>query len=302
MNTKLPISGAFTALVTPFTADGAGLDIEAFEALVQAQLDAGIQGLVPCGTTGESPNLSDKEQIDLVSRTAKLARGKVPVVAGTGSNSTHKTIRASQAALEAGADAVMLVMPYYNKPSQQGLFEHVTTVAREIGSAPIVLYNIPGRSVVDLATDTLARILDTAPNIAAVKDATGNVVRCQQVVHRFGANLSVMSGDDALTLGMMASGASGVISVTSNLYPDRVVAVCRDMREGNLEDARRKHFALLPVHEMLFVEPNPAPVKVGLAHRKRLTLSLRLPLAVPSKETQQRITKVLDTYEAGSAA
>lgn len=301
MNTNLPISSAFTALVTPFTPDGR-IDVEAFEALVQAQLDGGIRGLVPCGTTGESPNLAEQEQRDLIARTAKLAKGKVPILAGSGSNSTKKSIHASQAALEAGADGVMIVMPYYNKPSQQGLFEHVTTIAREIGGAPILLYNIPARSVVDLATDTLARIVDAAPNVVAVKDATGNVVRCQEVVHRFGSALTVMSGDDALTLGMMASGASGVISVTSNLYPDRVVGVCQAMIEGNLELARKRHFALLPVHQAMFVEPNPAPVKAALAHKGRLHLSLRLPLAAPSEATRKLVVETMAAFEAEPAA
>ena len=298
MNSKLPISGAFTALVTPFTADGAHLDVEAFEALVQAQLDGGIRGLVPCGTTGESPTLSDLEQRDVIARTAKLAKGKVPVIAGTGSNSTSKSVHTSQAALEAGADAVMIVMPYYNKPSQEGLFQHVTTVAREIGGAPVVLYNIPGRSVVDLSTETLARIVDAAPNVVAVKDATGNVVRCQQVVQRFGDALTVMSGDDALTLAMMASGARGVISVTSNLYPDRVVAVCQAMQDGDLALARKRHFALLPVHDVMFIEPNPAPAKAALAHKKRMQLALRLPLAMPSEATRKSVIDTITAYES----
>lgn len=298
MNSKLPIHGAFTALVTPFTPDTQALDIEAFESLVQAQIDGGISGLVPCGTTGESPTLSDDEQRELIRRTVALAKGKVPVIAGTGSNSTMKTVHASQAALEAGADAVMVVMPYYNKPSQEGLFLHVTTVARQIGGAPVVLYNIPGRSVVDLSTDTLARIMDAAPNVVAVKDATGNVVRCQQMVQRFGDTLTVMSGDDALTLGMMASGASGVISVTSNVYPDRVSAVCQAMNDGDLALAKRRHFALLTVHDSMFVEPNPAPVKAALAHKNRLRLALRLPLSAPTEATCKRVVDAMAAYEA----
>lgn len=300
MNTKLPIAGAFTALVTPFTEDGRGVDIEALETLIHSQLQGGIGGLVPCGTTGESPTLSDGEKQEVVARTAKLAKGKVPVVAGTGSNDTNKSIHASQRALEAGADAVMIVMPYYNKPSQEGLFAHVTTIAGQIGGAPVVLYNIPGRSVVDLSNDTLARIVDTCPNVVAVKDATGNVVRCQEVVRRFGDRLMIMCGDDALTVGMMAVGASGVISVTSNLYPDRVSAVCSAMASGDLAGARRKQLALLGVHEAMFVEPNPVPVKVALAHKKRMHAAVRLPLAPAMESTRKRVVDAMTSYESGN--
>jgi 4-hydroxy-tetrahydrodipicolinate synthase len=301
MNPKLSLHGALTALVTPFTADSQHLDVEAFEALVLAQIDGGISGLVPCGTTGESPTLSDDEKRDVIARTVKLAKGRVPVVAGTGSNDTMKSLRASQAALEAGADAVMIVMPYYNKPSQEGLFLHVTTIASQLGGAPVVLYNIPARSVVDLTTDTLARIVEATPNVVAVKDATGNVLRCQQVVHRFGDALTVLSGDDALTPAMMVSGARGVISVTSNVYPDRVSAVCRAMEEGNPALARRRHFALLPVHEAMFVEPNPAPVKAALASKGRMQLAVRLPLAPPTEATRTLVARAMAAYEASEA-
>ena len=301
MNPKLSLHGALTALVTPFTADSQHLDVEAFEALVLAQIDGGISGLVPCGTTGESPTLGDDEKRDVVARTVKLAKGRVPVVAGTGSNDTMKSVRASQAALEAGADAVMIVMPYYNKPSQEGLFLHVTTIASQLGGAPVVLYNIPARSVVDLTTDTLARIVEATPNVVAVKDATGNVLRCQQVVHRFGDALTVLSGDDALTPAMMVSGARGVISVTSNVYPDRVSAVCRAMEEGNPSLARRRHFALLPVHEAMFVEPNPGPVKAALASKGRMQLAVRLPLAPPTEATRTLVARAMAAYEAAEA-
>ncbi|PIE05752.1 MAG: 4-hydroxy-tetrahydrodipicolinate synthase [Sorangium cellulosum] len=298
MNSKLSLSGAFTALVTPFTSDARGLDVEAFETLVQSQLDAGISGLVPCGTTGESPTLSDQEKYEIISRTARFAKGKVPILAGSGSNCTETSIHSSQAALEAGADAVMIVMPYYNKPSQEGMFQHVTTIAKQIGGAPVVLYNIPGRSVVDLHTDTLARIVDVCPNVVALKDATGNVVRCQEVACRFGDDLAVMSGDDGITLGMMASGAKGVISVTSNLYPDRVAAVCRAVESGDLALAKKLHFSLLPVHGVMFVEPNPGPVKAALAHKNRIHLALRLPLCSPSQANRKLVVDTITAYDA----
>lgn len=294
--------GAYTALVTPFANDARAVDFEAFERHVQAQIEGGINGLVPCGTTGESPTLSDDEQLEVIARTVKIAKGRVPVVAGAGSNSTHKTIKLARAALDAGADAVMIVMPYYNKPSQEGLYQHVVTVAREIGGAPLVLYNIPPRCVVDLSLETLQRIVDAAPNVVAVKDATGNVLRCQQVVHAMGQALSVMCGDDGLTVAMMACGAQGVISVTSNVLPAEVAELCRLMHAGQLDKARALQMRLLPVHEAMFVEPNPAPAKAALAHLGAMNGALRLPLVTPSASSVARITQALESFRAGAGA
>lgn len=302
MTSKLDIRGAYTALLTPFTDDGTSLDTEAFEALVRAQLDAGIHGLVPCGTTGESPTLSESEQRDVVAHTVRLAAGRVPVVAGVGSNSTAKTVHMARIAVEAGADAVMVVMPYYNKPSQEGLFLHVTTAARAVPETPVVVYNIPARSVVDLSVDTLARIVDATPNVVAVKEATGNILRCQQIVGRFGDALTVMSGDDALTLGMMACGARGVISVTSNVYPAQVAAVCHAMLEGDVRKAQRLHMALLPIHEAMFVEPNPTPAKLALAHRGSMRATVRLPLSPATDATRARVLEAMTSYEEESRA
>ena len=298
MTQSRPLWGAFTALVTPFTSDGCNVDGDALEALVSYQIEQCIDGLVPCGTTGESPTLSDDERRDIITRTVKIAAGRVPVVAGTGSNDTKKSLRTSQEALELGADAVMIVMPYYNKPSQEGMFRHVTTIATQIGGAPVVVYNIPGRSVVDLSTDTLARIVDAAPNVVAVKDATGNVQRCQEVVRRFGGSVAVLSGDDALTLPMMACGAKGVISVTSNVYPRRVASMCLAMRVGDLDSARSLHYGLLPVHEAMFVEPSPVPVKTALAMQQRIQFAVRLPMVPPTEATRNLIEKTLNAYDA----
>src|SRR4051812_35430803 len=223
---NLRLSGTYTAIVTPFTPDGDAVDHAALEALVEAQIAGGVSGLVPCGTTGESPTLAEEEQQDVVKRVVTVARGRVPVLAGTGSFSTKKSIAASKAALAAGADGVMIVMPYYNKPSQDGLREHVLAVARAV-PCPIVLYNVPGRSVVDLSADTTARICESAANVFALKDASGNVLRCQELKRGLGDRLTVLSGDDGLTLPMMAVGASGVISVSSNVRPREVSEVTR---------------------------------------------------------------------------
>jgi 4-hydroxy-tetrahydrodipicolinate synthase len=288
------LQGAFTALVTPFTSDGEALDLDAFEALVGDQLRGGIDGLVPCGTTGESPTLDDDEQAELVRRAVRLSAGRVPVLAGASSNSTHKTVKLCRRALEAGADAVMVVMPYYNKPTQEGLLAHVTRVAREVGGAPVVLYNVPGRTVVDLTDDTIARIVDACPNVTAIKDASGNVLRCQSMVRRFGDALAVMCGDDGLTLPMMVCGARGVISVTSNVAPGRVAEVCRLAREGRWDEARAAHFRLQPLHEAMFLEASPGPAKAALAHLGKIRPALRLPMVPPSASAREKIVATVE--------
>lgn len=286
------IHGTYTALVTPFSPGGAEVDFAALEDLVDAQITAGVTGLVPCGTTGETPTLTDREQLDVISCVVRKSAGRVPVIAGTGSNDTAKSIKASKAALEAGAAGVMIVMPYYNKPSPRGMREHVVAIAREV-TCPIVLYNIPGRSVVDLPTETTVEICEAAPNVVAVKDATGNVLRCQELKRRLGDRLTVMSGDDALTLGMMAAGASGVISVSSNVLPDRVAAVTTLLERGNITEARALHFALLPLHGVLFAEPNPAPAKAALSMLGKMNADVRLPMVPASPATRERIHDVL---------
>lgn len=294
---SLSLQGAFTALVTPFVAETGEVDHAAYEALCERQVTGGIAGLVPCGTTGESPTLTDEEQVDLVKRAVAISRGRVPVIAGTGSFSTKKTIEASKRALEAGADAVMVVMPYYSKPSQEGLFQHLTTVAKAVG-APIVLYNIPGRTQVDLAVETTARVCEAAPNVLATKEATGNILRAQELKRVLGDRLTVLSGDDALTLGMMAVGGAGVISVTSNLYPDKVSEVVRLAAGGRAADALRAHQRLLPVHDAMFVDANPGPAKAVLAAKGYMSKDTRLPLVPPSGATIERVLAAVRSFEA----
>ncbi|WP_437732962.1 4-hydroxy-tetrahydrodipicolinate synthase [Sorangium sp. So ce1335] len=295
--TQLPLSGTFTALVTPFTPDGEAVDFQALDALVEAQIAGGVSGLVPCGTTGESPTLTEAETTAVVRRVVEAARGRVPVIAGTGSFSTKKTIEASRAALAAGADGVMIVMPYYSKPSQDGLREHLLTVAKAV-SAPIVLYNIPGRTGVDLAAETTERVCAAAPNVVAIKDASGNVLRCQELARRLGDRLTVLCGDDALTLAMMALGAKGVISVTSNVLPRETSAVTRKFLAGDLAGARAAHLALLELHGLMFVEPNPAPAKAALAALGRMSPAVRLPLAPAGDATRQQIAEAMRRLDA----
>jgi len=293
------LTGTFTAIVTPFSADGESVDIAALDALVEAQIEGGVTGLVPCGTTGESPTLTDEEQILVIERTVKIAAGRVPVIAGTGSFSTKKSIAASRAALAAGADGVMIVMPYYNKPSQDGLRAHVLAVARAV-PCPIILYNIPGRSVVDLTADTTARICEAAPNVVGLKDASGNVLRCQDLKRRLGDRLTILSGDDALTLPMMAVGASGVISVSSNVRPREVSEVTRLVLAGDWTGARAAHLALLELHGLLFVEPNPAPAKAALAAAGRMASAVRLPLLPATEGLSRQLAEVLARLDGSS--
>lgn len=295
---KLDLAGTYTALVTPFSADGSELDLAALDRLVDAQIAGGVSGLVPCGTTGESPTLSEAEQIDVITRVVQRAKGRVPVLAGTGSFSTKKSVAASKAAVDAGADGVMIVMPYYNKPSQDGMRAHVLEIAKSV-SVPVVLYNVPGRSVVDLMPETTERICAEASNVIGIKEATGNVLRCQELVRRLGDRLIVLSGDDSLTLPMMSVGAKGVISVTSNVLPLETSRVTSLWREGKAEEAKRAHLDLLELHGLLFVEPNPAPAKAALAHLRMMNASVRGPLVPATAALSARIVEALARLSGG---
>lgn len=288
----LALTGTYTALVTPFTADADAVDYDALDRLVDAQIVGGVSGLVPCGTTGESPTLSEDEQVQVIRRVVARANGRVPVLAGTGSFSTKKTVAASKAAVLAGATGVMVVMPYYNKPSQDGLRAHVLEVAAAV-DVPIVLYNIPGRSVVDLLTETTEKICAEAKNVIGMKEATGNVLRCQELVRRLGDRLIVMSGDDALTLPMLAVGARGVISVTSNVLPAETSRVTTLWDLGKPKEAQRAHLDLLEMHALMFVEPNPAPAKAALAHMGMMNASVRGPLVAATEGLRARIVASL---------
>lgn len=290
-----PIQGAFTALVTPFKQD-LSIDWDAFDKLVQRQLDGKVSGVVPCGTTGECPTLSFAEQEEVVKRTVKLVAGRAFVLAGAGSNATDEVVDLAKAAAKAGADGIMTVMPYYNKPSQEGLFRHIRSVANAV-DIPVVLYNIPGRTAVDLAVETAMRALDACKNVVAIKDASGNVLYCQDMLSRAGERVTIMCGDDSLTVPMMSVGAKGVISVASNVYPAEVQAVTELMLAGEYKKAIAKHAALYPIHRALFVEPNPQPVK-GLSSAKDWMLNvLREPLIECSDETIKKLTALAATFE-----
>ena len=291
----LRLEGTYTALVTPFSPQDLAVDFDAMDALIDAQVAGGVAGLVPCGTTGESPTLSHEEHALVIERTVRRAAKRVQVFAGAGSNSTREAIAMAQHAERVGADGLMIVVPYYNRPTQEGLVRHFVEVAGHV-RVPIIVYNIPGRTGVDLLPESLARICAEAPNVVATKEATGNVLRAQRLTQLLGDRLVVLSGDDALTLAMIATGARGVISVTSNVLPAEVTRATRLALDGRIEEARRAHLALLPVHDAMFLEASPGPVKAALAARGLISDAVRSPLNTVSEATRRALAAALDTY------
>jgi len=274
--------GSFTALVTPFK-DGA-VDEKAFRDLVAWQISEGTNGLVPVGTTGESPTLSHTEHKEVVEWCIDEARGRVPIVAGAGSNSTAEAIELAQHAELAGADGVLVVTPYYNKPSQEGLYQHFKAINDAIG-IPILIYNIPGRSIVDMSVDTMSRLFELK-NIAGVKDATSNMVRVSQQREVLGADFNQLSGDDATALGFMAHGGHGCISVTSNVAPRLCAEFQGACLRGDFGAALKFQDKLLPLHVNLFIEPSPAPVKYALSLIGKCADSVRLPIMALSDKSK----------------
>ncbi len=283
------IEGAITALVTPFR-NGA-VDDKAIAELVEEQIAAGIDGLVPVGTTGESPTLSFEEHIHVIAQVVKAARRRVPIVAGTGSNSTAEAIELSKAAREVGADALLHVTPYYNKPTQDGLIKHFTAVAEAV-PLPIILYNVPGRTSCDLLPDTVARMCDV-PNIVGVKEATANVVRATQIIQKCGARMTVLSGDDFTMYPLYAVGARGVISVLSNIAPGWVAEMWDAVQAGDWARARALHYRLQPLTELLFAETSPIPIKGAMALAGKIADEIRAPLYPLAGAARERMKALL---------
>jgi len=274
MTAKTGFRGSFTALVTPFKNEG--LDEKAFRDLVDWQVAEGTSGFVPVGTTGESPTLSHEEHRQVVKWCVEQARGRVPVIAGAGSNSTEEAIEFARHAQECGADAVLVVTPYYNKPTQEGLYRHFKAINDAIG-IPIFIYNIPARSVIDMSVDTMKRLFEL-DNIAGVKDATANVVRVSQQRAAMGEGFNQLSGEDATALGFMAHGGHGCISVTSNVAP-RLCAEFQDAcLKGDYRAALKLQDKLMPLHTALFIETNPAPAKYALSVLGKCAEMVRLPM------------------------
>jgi 4-hydroxy-tetrahydrodipicolinate synthase len=288
--------GTYTALVTPFR-DGE-IDVPALEALVEGQIADGVSGVIAVGTTGESPTLSAAEREQVIRVTVEIGKGRCQVLAGTGSNSTSVTIAATRAAEKMGVDGMLIVAPYYNKPSQEGLFRHFQAIAQAT-AAPIMLYNIPGRCAVDIAADTVERLAMDCVNIVSIKEASGSVDRVSELRARLPEAFTVLSGDDGLTLPFLSVGAVGVVSVASNLFPAEVVALVQAFRAGDTKSARDLHLRLLPVFKDLFIEPNPVPVKTALSWRGVMSAECRLPLCEMTAANQARLRKTLEAFEGG---
>ena len=266
--------GAYTALVTPFK--NGRVDEEAIERLVERQIADGIHGLVPCGTTGESATLSYAEHIHVIEVTMRAAKGRVPVLAGAGSNSTREAIEISRACKELGVDGTLQVVPYYNKPSQQGLIRHFTEIADTVG-LPVVLYNVPGRTVADLQAETVAE-LAKHELIVGIKEATADMYRAQRIRELCGPEFNLLSGDDFTILPFLASGGDGVVSVVSNPVPGLVAQLCDAVKAGDLAKARELQYRHLPLTRALFIDANPIPVKAAMAHLGLMENELRSPL------------------------
>lgn len=293
------LSGVFTALITPFTEDGSSVDYEALKRIIHFQLENGISGLVPCGTTGESPTLSHDEHEKVVQKTvlwAKECNKNAIVIAGTGSNNTKEAIELTKMAYQDGADYAMVVNPYYNKPPQQGLIEHFTKIA-EASKIPIVLYNIPGRSSVSLDLKTI-QLLAKHPNICAIKEATGDLNFMSQVIHATENNFPLLSGDDNLTLPVLSIGGSGLISVLSNVYPLQVSKmVSYFLKDANLQKTKELHYKMLPLFKAMFCETNPLPIKYAAYKKGMCYYSFRLPLTQLQKQNQDFVDKAMQDFE-----
>ncbi|HRI39633.1 MAG TPA: 4-hydroxy-tetrahydrodipicolinate synthase [Nitrospira sp.] len=282
-------TGSLVAIVTPFRKGK--IDERALADLIEWQIANGTNGIVPCGTTGESATLSHDEHNRVIELTVEVARRRVPVVAGTGSNSTDEAIALTKHAKQAGADGSLLITPYYNKPTQEGLYRHYRAVAEAV-DLPLVLYNIPGRTGVNMLPATIAR-LTALPTIVGVKEGSGSVQQASDIVQMCGDRLTVLAGDDALTLPMMAVGGKGVITVTANIVPAEMAGLVKAFAEGKIEDARRIHFKLSPLFAALFFETNPIPVKEALSLMGKIDPELRLPLCPMAQDTREKLIQAL---------
>ncbi|RMG63196.1 MAG: 4-hydroxy-tetrahydrodipicolinate synthase [Calditrichaeota bacterium] len=282
--------GTIVALVTPFRADGA-LNEEKVRELVQFHLDRGTSAIVPCGTTGESPTLSDAEKLRLFEIVVEEVNGRIPVIAGTGTNSTAKSIALTQKAREIGVDGALIITPYYNKPTQEGLYRHFRAVADQ-GGLPVVIYNVPGRTSVNLLPETVERLC-THSNIVAIKEASGNLSQISEIHRRCGEQITILSGDDGLTLPILSVGGKGVISVSANIVPDRLNAMIQAFQAGDLAGALRIHHQLADLHRDLFLETNPIPIKTAMNMMGFEVGGFRLPLCEMSPANAARLKKTL---------
>lgn len=284
--------GTFTALVTPFR--NQEIDYESLGRLIELQISAGVQGVVPCGSTGESATLSHNEHERLIAFTVEKVARRVQVIAGTGSNSTAESVRLTRFAKEQGADGALLIAPYYNRPTQDGLYAHFSRVAESV-DLPILLYNIPARSAVNIDVDTVAR-LSQVPNIVGVKEASGSLDQVSRTIEACGPEFTVLSGDDSLTLPILSVGGRGTIAVVSNLVPRELCELVESFRRGEAEGARKQHYRLLPLMRAMGLETNPIPVKAALALMGQISEEIRLPLTPLRAENQRKLRVILEQW------
>jgi 4-hydroxy-tetrahydrodipicolinate synthase len=286
----MKLEGVFTALITPFNKDES-IDEEALRELVEFQIKEGIAGLVPMGTTGESPTLSHGEHIRVIEIVIDQAQGRVPIIAGTGSNSTQEAVELTVQAMECGADASLQVAPYYNKPNQEGFYHHFTKVADAV-DIPIIVYNIPGRSGKNIENETMLRLAEHA-NIIGVKEASGSIPQIMDLVMKKPKDFSVVSGDDNLAFPIVAVGGKGVISVASNIIPGRMVKFIETGLSNQLDDFRKMHYELLPFFKGVFFDTNPIPIKYAMFKKKMIKEVYRLPMCPMSDDNKKKMDKVL---------
>lgn len=285
--------GAITALVTPFK--NGKVDTNALKNLIEFQIVKGINGLVPCGTTGEAPTLSYDEHKKVIELTVKYVKKRVPVIAGTGANSTEEAIELTEFAKKAGADGALLVCPYYNKPSQEGLYKHFKKIAETV-DIPIVLYNIPGRTGINMLPETVVK-LAKIPNIVGIKEASGSLEQVTEIIKNTGEDFVVLSGDDVLTLPMLALGGKGVISVASNIIPDKITKMVSLYLNKKVEEARKIHYEYYDFMKAMFFETNPVPVKTAMGLMKMIMPEVRLPLCEMNETNLNRLKTILKVYK-----
>lgn len=284
--------GSIVAIVTPFKDNK--LDEKALGDLIEWHISEGTDGIVPCGTTGESATLDYEEHYRVIEVTVKTVNGRVPVIAGTGANATDETIMMTKKAKELGADGALLVVPYYNKPTQEGLYRHYKAVAEAV-DIPQVLYNVPGRTAVNMLPQTVARLAEIK-NIVAIKEATGNMAQASEILRLCGDKITVISGDDFTTFSLMLLGGKGTISVSANIAPRDVSDMCRALLNGNIDEARKLHFKLEPLNTGMFIETNPIPAKTALSLMGKIREEMRLPLCEMSSDNKQKLKNILISY------
>lgn len=288
-------SGAITAIVTPFLPSGE-VDVEALKRLVEFQIKNGISAIVPCGSTGEAATMDEEEKALVIKTVVETARKRVPVIAGAGSNDTEKAIKSSRIAQEAGADALLHVTPYYNKPTPKGLVAHFKAIADSV-DLPIILYNVPGRTGSNVTAEVTLKVAKEVPQVVGVKEASGNINQIMDIIKGASRDFSVLSGDDAITLPVMVLGASGVISVVSNEIPKQMSALCQAALAGDFEKAKKIHFEWLDLMNINFIETNPQPVKTALAIMGMIQEVFRLPLVSMEEKNQEKLRAVLKSHK-----